>query len=244
MIRAWTTGAAAILVLGCHSGEEPDRGAHKGVEPTAVYQPRPEPSEEPVETPTPQTREPQSIVVRTTEEEQGRDLGAELKAAVGTPTDCVRDFVASSPTTIRVSVSAIVRPTGMIIEPSAYGSGLSAAALSCIKERVGTVVLDPLDETVSKTTSTVIEIKYEPAVIVESDPGVPEPKLKNVVQPLPKRPEVAPSGTPIQAPTSKPIEGGEKTERPIEGPKPKKISGPKPRPIDGYEVDENAQKWD
>jgi hypothetical protein len=131
----------------------------------------------------------------------------------------------------------------MIIEPSAYGSGVSAAALDCVRQRVGTVVLKPLDDTVSSTVSAVIEIQYEPPVIVESDPGVPEPKLRNVVQPLPKRPEVAPSGTPIQRPTSKPIEGGAKTERPIEGPEPKKISGPKPRAIDGYEVDENAQEW-
>ena len=96
-------------------------------------------------------------------------------------------------------------------------------------------------ETESKTASTVIEINYEPAVIIESDPGVPEPKLKNVVEPLPKRPEVAPSGKPIQAPTSKPIEGG--TPKDPTGPKGVPIKGPKPRPIDGYEVDENAQEW-
>ncbi len=230
-----------MLVLACQSGEEPIRGARKGVEPTSVYQPRPAPSEELIETPTPEPRDLQLIVVGTTEEEAERDLGAELRAAAGTPTDCVRDFVASSPTTIRISVSAIVRPTGMIIEPSAYGTGLSAAALSCIKERVGNVVLKPLDQSVSETISTVIEINYEPAVVLESDPGVPEPQLKNVVQALPKRPQVAPSGVPIQKPTSKPIEGG--TEKTIEGPKPKKVIGPKPRPIDGYEVDENAQEW-
>ncbi len=241
MSRAWTSCAAAMLALGCQSGAEPARGAHKGVEPTEVYQPRPDPSGARVETPTPEPSEPRSVIVGTTEEEQERDLGAELKAAVGAPSDCVRDFVASSPTTIRISVTAIVRPTGMVIEPSAHGSGLSAAALRCIKERVGTVVLEPLDETESKTASTVIEINYEPAVIIESDPGVPEPKLKNVVEPLPKRPEVAPSGKPIQAPTSKPIEGG--TPKDPTGPKGVPIKGPKPRPIDGYEVDENAQEW-
>jgi len=244
MIRAWAMCLAAILVLGCQSGEEPVRGARTGFQPPVEYPPPvPAEPEQPIVRLTPDPPSPKAVEVETTEEEPERDLGAELKAALGSPSDCVRDFVASTPTTIRISVTGIVRPTGMIIEPSAYGTGVSAAALDCVRQRVGVVVLEPLDDTVSSTASTVIEIEYEPPVIIESDPGVPEPKLKNVVQPLPKRPEVAPSGTPIQKPTSKPIEGGEKTERPIEGPEPKKISGPKPRAIDGYEVDENAQEW-
>jgi len=94
--------------------------------------------------------------VEAAEEESERDLGAELRNALGTPSDCVSDFVANTATTIRVSVSGIVRPTGMIIEPAAYGSGLSSSALDCIKRRVGAVVLDPLDDTVSSTASTVI----------------------------------------------------------------------------------------
>jgi hypothetical protein len=244
MIRAWTTCVAAVLVLGCQSGEEPVRGARVGFEPPVAY-PEPVPSEPerpfPPLTPDPPTQD--VLQIEATEEEPERDLDAELKAALGIPTDCVRDFVASAPTTIRISVTGIVRPTGMIIEPSAYGSGVSGAALDCVRQRVGMVVLESLDDTVSSTASAVIEIKYEPPIIVESDPGVPEPKLRNVRAPLPKRPDIPPSGKRIQEPTSKPIEGGEKTERPIEGPEPKKISGPKPRAIDGYELDENAQDW-
>jgi len=179
--------------------------------------------------------------VETTEEEPERDLGAELKLALGTPSDCVRDFAAASPTTIRISVGGIVRPTGMIIQPTAYGSGLSAAALGCIRQRVGTVVLKPLDDTVSSRAATVIEIKYEPPVVIESDPGVPEPQLRNVKEPLPKRPDIPPSGKPIEGGTDRPIEGG--TAKDPTGPKGKPISGPKPRAIDGYEVDENAQEW-
>jgi hypothetical protein len=191
---------------------------------------------------TPEPPAPRVVKVETEEEDEpARDLGAELKAAVGTPNDCIRDFVASSPTTLRISVSGIVRPTGMVIEPSAYGSGLSAAALNCIRQRVGTVVLDPLDDTVSATVSTVIEIKYQPPVILESDPGVPEPKLRNVKEPLPKRPDIPPSGKPIEGGTDRPIEGG--TAKDPDGPKGVPITGPKPRAIDGYEVDENAQQW-
>lgn len=233
-----------MLVFGCQSGEEPVRGAHEGVDRPPISPSAGEPPKPPVRTPEPpEPSEPERIVVGTTTEETvERDLGAELNAAVGTPMSCVRDYVASSPTTIRISISAIVRPTGMCIEPTAYGAGLSAAALNCIRERIGTVVLKPLDDSEkSEAASTVIEIEYRPPVIVESDPGVPEPRLRNVKEPLPKRPEVAPSGKPIQAPTSKPIEGG--TAKDPNGPQGVPVTGPKPRAIDGYDVDENAQQW-
>jgi hypothetical protein len=243
MIRAWATCVAAVLVLGCQSGEEPVRGAHTGFDPPVVYPP-PVPAEPEWRlealTPDPPVLT-EGVRIEATEEEPERDLGAELQAALGIPTDCIRDFVASSPTTIRISVTGIVRPTGMIIEPSAYGSGVSAAALNCVRQRVGTVVLEPLDDTVSTTASAVIEIKYEPPVIIESDPGVPEPKLKNVKAPLPKRPDIPPSGKPIQGGTDRPIEGG--TAKEPTGPEGVPITGPKPRAIDGYEVDENAQQW-
>ena len=241
MMRAWTTCAAAMLLFGCQSGEEPVRGAHRGIEPTTAYTPRLEPSKAPAELPTPVERGPQRIVIGTKEEEPKRDLGAELRSAVGTPIDCVRDFVAPAPTTIRVSVTGTVRPTGMIIEPSAHGSGLSEAARQCIEQRVGRVALKPLDESVSQRASTIIEINYEPERIVEADPQTPEPRLTDVVQPLPKRPTLPPSGTRIDDPFRGWPEGGDVKH--IEGPKPRKVTGPKPRPIEGYEVDENAQVW-
>ncbi|MGB8332143.1 MAG: hypothetical protein WCE62_18600, partial [Polyangiales bacterium] len=207
--------------------------------------PRPAaPPPQPVELPAPEPQEPQLIVVGTTEQEPERDLAAELKAAVGVPTDCVSDFAASSPTTIRINISAIVRLTGMVIEPSAYGSGLSEAARNCIEDRIGRVMLKPLDDAVSKSVSTVIEINYEPPVIVEVDPSVPTPHLEDVVHPLPKK-ESLPrgQGTPIEKMPYRPISGGAETE-PIEAPHgQRRIKGPKPRAIDGYEVDENAQDW-
>jgi len=241
MIRAWATLVAAILVLGCQSGEEPVRGVQSDFEPAPVRLPPPEPPERRIEVPTPEPSAPQIVRVDTTEEEQERDLGAELNAALGTPSDCIRDFAAASPRTIRISVGGIVRPTGMVIEPTAYGTGLSAAALGCVRQHVGTVVLKPLDGTVSRKVATVIEIKYEPPVVIESDPGVPEPHLRNVKEPLPKQPDIPPSGKPIQEPTSKPIQGGNAKDP--TGPEGKPITGPKPRAIDGYEVDENAQQW-
>jgi hypothetical protein len=172
-----------------------------------------------------------------------RDLASELRAAVGIPIDCVRDFEASRPTTLRIGISGIVRPTGMIIGPAAYGSGLSEAARKCIEQRVGLVVLSPLDEPISQTVSTTIEIEYGPPVVLEAVPGTPEPRLRGQVEPLPPRPMLPMTGMPIQITEGNPIQGGADTERPIDDPPGRKIIGPKPRPIDGYDVDENAQDW-
>jgi hypothetical protein len=235
-----------MLFGGCQSGEVPVRGARQPF----VRQPIPQsPSEPPKEARQwPSPADAPAIVVRPATKEAGeRDLGAELKAAVGLPIDCLRDFTSSSAATVRISVSATVRPTGMCIEPSAYGSGLSATALKCVEQRVGTVVLSPLDgATQSKTASTVIEIDYEPPVIVEADPGTPEPDPKGVVNSMAKRPSIplieqGGRGVPIEDPFRGWLQGGN-VKHP-DGPKGKKISGPKPRPIDGYEVDESAQEW-
>jgi hypothetical protein len=232
--------AAVMLALGCKSGEEPARGAHQGIEPVSVYHPRPEVQRMIVETPVPEPREV-PVVAEDEKEEAKRDLAAELNAAVGVPTDCARDFEAVNPTTLRITLSATVRPSGRVIEPAVYGSGLSEAARQCIGRRAAAVVLRPLDDEVSQRVSTTIEIEYVPPAIVEADPGVPEPRLRNVREPLPKRREVAPSGRPIMDPISRPIM--DPTSRPIQEPTSRKIRGPKPRPIDGYDVDENAQEW-
>jgi len=243
MMRVSTWCAAALVVLGCQSGEEPVRGARKGLDPVlhATTQKTPR---QPVGAPRPEAFAPDVAEAPPGEtEEVERDLAAELNSAIGTPTDCLSDFTVASPTKLRISITATVRPTGMVITPSAYATGISTTARQCIERRVGTVVLPALEEPLSETVSTTIEIDYEPPVIVESDPGVPEPRLKNVVEPLPKRAEVAPSGRAIQKPTSKPISGGFEGGRPIEGGNAKKIKGPKPRAIDGYDLDENAQDW-
>jgi hypothetical protein len=243
MSRVWTICAAAILVFGCKSGEDGVRG-RQGLVPVVEYRPPAEGPSEPAELPTPpEPKEREPVVEEAKPEGPVRDLGAELRAALGVPSDCVRDYDAPKPTKIRISVSGIVRPTGMIIEPTVYASGLSNAARKCIEQRVTTVVLVPLDEQTSKRASTVIEIDYQPNVVVQSDSTVPEPELRNVKEPLPKRPEVAPSGKPISDPPSKLISGGFEGGRPIQEPKSKKIKGPKPRPIDGYDLDENAQEW-
>ncbi len=170
-----------------------------------------------------------------------RDLAAELRAAVGSPADCLQDYRPSAAMTIRINISAIVRPTGMIIEPSANGRGLSANDRRCVERRVGAVTLAQLGGEASEPVSTYVDIHYQPPAIEEYDVGGPPPKLKDVVEPLPKKAPIAPSGVPIEGPAADPIEGPSGV--PIEGPKGVPIEGPKPEPIEGYQVDEDAERW-
>lgn len=173
-----------------------------------------------------------------------RDLAAELRAAVGSPADCLQDYRPNTPMTIRINISAIVRPTGMIIEPSANGRGLSVNDRRCVEQRVGAVTLAQLGGEASEPVSTYVDIHYqlpEPPAIEEYDVGGPPPKLKDVVEPLPKKAPIAPSGVPIEGPAANPIEGPSGV--PIEGPKGIPVEGPKPEPIEGYQVDEDAERW-
>lgn len=158
-----------------------------------------------------------------------RDLAAELQAAVGSPADCLRDYQPASPKLIRIEIRAVVRPTGMVIEPSASGGGLSANDLRCVEQRVGDAVLSPLTDTVSAHVSTFVDIQYEPPAVEEYDVGGALPKRKNVVPSLPKKEPIAPSGKPIEGPEADPIDGPSGV--PIHGPSGVPIEGPQPKPI-------------
>jgi hypothetical protein len=172
-----------------------------------------------------------------------RDLGAELGAAIGIPTDCTTDFARATPTTIRVEVTALVRPSGAVTQASAAGTGLTLSARQCIARRAESVVLPPLEEGLSQRVSTLIEIDYVPAssTVIGVQAGAPDPRLRNTRDPLPPRSEVAPSGRPIQEPTSRPIQ--EPGSRPIQEPSSRRVRGPQPRPIDGWDVDESSKDW-
>lgn len=159
-----------------------------------------------------------------------RDLAAELRAAVESPTDCLKDFRPSSARTIVVRISAVVRPTGMIIEPSASATGLSANDRRCIERRVEAVTLAPLGATSSRPVSSTIEIQYEPPEVETDLVAPPPPKPDDVVEPLPKKDPIESEGTPIQGPEGIPVQGEKAV--PIQGPSGVPIEGPKPVPIE------------
>lgn len=228
-----------LLAVGCKDRQESARGAFQAPKP--LLEPAAQTNLRPViDTPDPAIIENPELLEEKADEPEDRDLAAELQAALGTPIDCLTDFESSTPTKIQIPINGTVRPTGIVIEPTVGGFGLSAKERACIEERMSFIKLAPLDKPGSQAVSTFVEIDYEPPVVVESDTA-PEPELRNVQKPLPKRAEVAPSGVPIQKPTSIPI--ATKPSRDPVGPPGKPVTGPKPRPIDGYEVDENAQRW-
>lgn len=158
-----------------------------------------------------------------------RDLAAELREAVGSPADCMKDYRPASATTVQIRIRAVVRPTGMVIEPSASGAGLSMNDRRCIEERVGAVLLEPLGGTSSETVTTYVAIRYEPPTVEEYDVAPPPPPPDDVVQALPKKEPIAPSGVPIEGPKADPIEGPDGV--PIDGPGAVPIEGPEGIPI-------------
>jgi len=123
----------------------------------------------------------------------------------------------------------------MLIEPSASGRGLSNNDRRCIETRVGDVTLNALEGAASVTVSTTVVIRYEPPTVEEYDVGEPEPTRPDVVEPLPKKEPIRPSGLPVEGPEGDAIEGPEGV--PIEGPEGVPIEGPKPVPIEGDDVD-------
>jgi len=248
-LLGWCAALSFVpLISGCQGREAPVQPSNPvealppGSAEDAVQAVTPEDAPEPETTVALQAEpEEKADAAKAARTDAPRDLGDELRAAVGSPADCLRDYQPSTPTTIRVNVSAIVRPTGMIIEPSASGRGLSANDRRCIEERVGDVTLTPLEGEASAPVSTYVEIRYRPPDIEEADVGGPPPKLKDVVEPLPKKAPIAPSGVPIEGPAADPIEGPRGV--PIEGPRGIRVEGPKPKPIEGYQVDEDAERW-
>lgn len=235
----------AFTVAGCKS----DKDAVETAEPTAEASPEPTedpspdapPSDAPAAENDPPTEPPSeaapapddpAVATPAATTPQPRDLASELQSAVGSPIDCLQDFRPSSARTIRVQISGIVRSTGMVIEPSASGAGLSRNDQRCIEERVGNVVLAPLGGTKSEPVWTTIDLQYTPPESsgVESfEVNPPPPPEKDVVPSLPKKQPIAPSGKPIEGGNDVPIQGP--SGKPIEGGDPVPVEGPKAVPI-------------
>jgi hypothetical protein len=252
MNQLFVSCAVIVLIFGCKSRQDSGETATVGEAPPVHVDQRPpalavpeepvfgeEPAGEPAEEPEEETQvaeEPSADLAKPP-----RDLAGELRAAVGSPLDCLQDYQPSTSTIVRVSISAIVRPSGLIIEPSANGRGLSVNDRKCIEQRIGDVVLAPLDAEVSQPVSTYIDLSYQQPLVEEAVVGGPAPKLKEVTEPLPKKETLRPSGIPIQkAPSDRPS-GPQGT--PIQAREGVPVEGPKPRPIEGYEVEEDAERW-
>jgi hypothetical protein len=91
-------------------------------------------------------------------------------------------------------------------------------------------MLKPLAGPSSEPVSTYVDIRYQPPAVESYDVAPPPPPPDGVVQALPKKKPIAPSGVPIEGPAADPIEGPSGV--PIEGPSGVPIEGPKPVPIE------------
>lgn len=100
--------SAALLAIGCRTEE-----LAASPEPAPIQQGEGEPSEQSRVEDMQETPESDELA-----EGPARDLGAELDAAVAVPSDCLVDPTRATPTTIAVSVSALVRPSGRPIQES------------------------------------------------------------------------------------------------------------------------------
>jgi len=239
MNRYSLAGVLVTIALGCRGGQEPPAPAVPIEAPAEEEEAPPKAEPEPAD-PAPAFAEPATVDAEREAPAAAepaaapsfaapRDLPAELRAAMGSPADCIRDYQPSYATTIRVDLRAVVRPTGMIIEPTATGRGLSRNDTRCVEQRAAAVVLEPLSGDTSEPVSTYVEIPYQPPAVEEFDVAPPPPPAEGVVQALPKKTPIAPSGKPIEGPAPDPIEGP--SGKPIDGPDAVPISGPKPIPI-------------
>lgn len=255
MSRVLVFAALLFVVLGCKGREEPSAVPTGDEAPVATTD---EGSKEPSELPAADELEgskdfdldqeadvrPEGADAREAAAPPTRDLAAELRAAVGSPVDCLNDYRPSAGTVVRVRISAIVRQSGLVIEPSARGAGLSANDRRCIEQRVGDIVLAPFEAEASRPVSTYVDLVAGGGPVEEADVGLPNPKLQGVRDiEGGSFDTITPSGVPIEKlPSDSPV--GPRGD-PVEGPKGVPIAGPKPREIEGYELDEKegAVRW-
>jgi hypothetical protein len=90
-----------------------------------------------------------------------RDLGAELRAALGSPEGCVRgETMTRLGGRLDVQVTATVGPSGRVSTASVGAPGLSAEERACLERRAGGVVLRGPVEGAPRRVSTTLAATY------------------------------------------------------------------------------------
>lgn len=94
-------------------------------------------------------------------EKEKRDLSRDLRAAVGTPTACLRPRTgADVPPKVVVDVEAHLVETGLVTRAYVRSSQLEEAELECLQKRVAAVRLAPPIEESPRAVTTSIEFKF------------------------------------------------------------------------------------
>lgn len=162
-------------------------------------------------------------------------LGCRSREAVDDPT-VVQEALPPEPVDALPAgtAEATSKPAALDTTPNLGEVAVAEPADAVVEEPVQTAKLaEPArDLAASERASTFVSIEYEPPEVEEYEVGAPTPKFENVVQPLPRKEPIAPSGKPIEGPAADPIDGPSGVS--IEGPEGVPIEGPKPKPIEGY----------
>ena len=165
------------------------------------------------------------------EKKEDRDLGAELRRAVGNPSSCLKEFSSVTPTQISIHVSAVVNGVGRVNRSSVSSGRLSRAELACVEARVNRSSIRPPDSQEAENVSTTISMSYTPPKKVEKKISQKAPAQRPGVVPIDQGEylQAKQDGTPISGapfvPPPKP--SGQK----ISGPSGTKIKGPAGTPI-------------
>jgi hypothetical protein len=121
------------------------------------------------------------------EKKPERDLGAELRTAVGDLASCVkpRTAAAGTPagTTLSIALEAVVTETGLVTRSGARGTGHEPDELDCARKRLGAVRLVGPIEAAPRTITASVTLTLQPAQPVQ--PGGEAPAA----------PQAAPTGS-------------------------------------------------
>lgn len=112
------------------------------------------------------------------EEKPERNLGAELSAAVGNVTTCLkpRPVGGGGPTTLSVSLEAVLTQTGIVTRSSARGSGLDAGETECVRRRLdGARLTGPIEDAPRTVSTTITVTLTAPPPAKPSDATPPAP---------------------------------------------------------------------
>lgn len=149
-------GQRGQSVLSERATAKPDkRPAEKAFPPPGAAQPT-------GSNPVAAAQEPQAVAAA--EEEKKRDLGQELLAAIGSPTDCLRPRTGPDvPASISVALEAVVVESGMVTRAYARSSALAPEENECVRKRLAGVSLrGPIEEAPRSVTAT-LEFKQKSA---------------------------------------------------------------------------------
>lgn len=120
-----------------------------------------EPYKSPFDEDTPTGAAAQPEEEKKEEEKEERDLGAELKSALGSPASCLKPREAeNAPDRITISISAQLVGSGRVTRASVSGAQLEASEIDCVRRRVEAIRLGEVEDA-PRGVSTSVELELK-----------------------------------------------------------------------------------